>query len=69
MDNRITELSKDIGKRALWSPATDGKGEIKFEVVIKEIELKFGNPYYTIIPVSGQGEVRVRERLEIQANG
>ncbi len=59
----VAELSKNIGKKALWQPKSAGVGVIKFEVIVKDVEILFGAPHYVIIPVAGVGQTRVRDFL------
>lgn len=58
----LIELAKNIGHRALWSA---GNG-LKFEVEIMSVRVAFGLAQYTIQPVAGEGQVEVREGLEIK---
>ena len=67
--NTIVELAKSIGRKALWTVdirKSKGRFEtIKFEVEIKDVEMFYGVPHYTITPVAGSGQARVRDGLEI----
>lgn len=64
--NTIIELSKNIGKKALWTWTARGGSQLRFEVEIKDIEMFYGAPHYTIAPVAGSGQARVRNDLEIK---
>ena len=60
-NNTVSALSANIGKRAVWS-AQNG---LFFEVVIKDVEVFYGNPHYMVAPVAGTGLARVRDHLKI----
>ena len=64
MENKLTiaELAKNIGKKAIWS----AKNGLKFEVEIKNVEIFEGARKYSVAPVAGSGQARVRDALEIQ---
>lgn len=54
------ELAKHIGKKAIWHTKS-----LYFEVIIKDVEVFYGMPYYMISPVAGTGISRVRDDLRI----
>ena len=62
----IVDLAKHIGKKATWTWTARGGKELKFEVEIKNIEMLYGAPHYTISPVAGSGQARIRDGLEIK---
>lgn len=62
----ITDLAKDIGKSAILTLVTGKKYELKIPVSIKNVEIIYGAPQYTIEPIGGSGQARVRDNLEIQ---
>lgn len=63
------ELSKQIGKKAIWSPnyktIPNLDGNLKIEVEIINIDLFAGIPVYTVKPISGSGQARVRDNIEV----
>lgn len=61
----IVDLAPHIGRRAWWTITTRAGSEVKVEVVIKNVEIIYGSPCYTIEPVSGSGQARVRDSIEI----
>lgn len=63
-NNTASTLFANIGKRAMWEA---GNG-LEFEVVIKDVEVFYGMPYYMVAPVSGTGLARVRDHLRILEN-
>lgn len=62
----IIELAKDIGKRGIWTFRSRSSGEMRVEVEIKNVVIAYGSAHYTIAPVAGSGQIRVREGLEIK---
>lgn len=57
----LEKLGKDINKIAIW---TAGNG-LKFQVRIMDVFWVYGSPHYLVAPVSGSGQARVRNRLEV----
>ena len=56
----VAKLSKQIGRRATW----DIKG-LKIDVIIKDIEVQFGQPYWKISPVAGSGLTVVTKGIKL----
>lgn len=63
MENKITisELSKAVGKKAIWT----AKNGLKFEVQIMNVKITYGSAHFWVVPVAGSGQARVRDDLEI----
>lgn len=57
----IADLAKNIGQVAQWK--TNG---MIFDVTIMNVEIFYGSPHYTVQPVAGSGQARVRDGLEIK---
>lgn len=62
----IIELAKDIGKKGIWTFKSRSGGEMRVEVEIKNVEIAYGSGHYTIAPVAGEGQIRVRTGLQIK---
>lgn len=62
----IIELAKDIGKRGYWVFKSRSGGEMRVEVEIKNVVIAYGSAHYTIAPVAGEGQIRVRTGLQIK---
>ena len=63
MENKTTvsELSKNLGKKAVWT-APNG---LKIGVKIMDVEVHYGMPYYKITPLNGDGLATVRDHIRI----
>ena len=61
----IVDYSKNIGKQGLLTITLAKIYKIKVLVDIKNVEILYGHPCYTVQPVGGEGQARVREGLEI----
>ena len=58
----IVALTKNIGKKAIWT----SENGMKFEVQVVNVEIFYGSAHYTVTPVAGSGQARVRDGLEIK---
>ena len=58
----VSELNKNIGKKAIWT-APNG---LKFGVKIMDVKLFYGMPYYVVTPINGEGTATVRDNIAIQ---
>ena len=58
---QVSELSKNIGKKAIYKTSNG----LNFEVIVKDVEVFYGMPYYMVAPVAGSGLARVRDHLNI----
>lgn len=63
-ENKLTiaDLARHIGKKAVWT----SENGMKFEVEILNVEIFYGSAHFTIRPVAGEGQARVRDALEIK---
>lgn len=52
---------KYVGKKATW----DAQNGIKIGVKIVDVEVFYGQPYWMITPINGDGLARVRDHLTI----
>lgn len=62
---KILDIAPNIGKEAMWTVNMRGKYKVGIKVIIKNAEIIYGRPHYTVEPVSGSGQVRLRDDLEI----
>lgn len=67
MEKKITihDLAKNIGKKGIWTWTARNGAVLQFEVEIRNVEMIYGAPHYTIAPVAGTGEARVRDAIKI----
>ena len=62
----LVDYAKNIGKQGLLTITLGKIYDIQVLVDIKNVEILYGKPCYTVQPVGGSGQARVRENLEIQ---
>lgn len=61
----IVDLAKDIGKSAQFTVVLGKRYRVAFPVIIKNVEIIYGQPNYTIEPIGGMGQARVNGNLRI----
>ena len=61
----LVDYAKNIGKQGFLTITLGKIYDIKVLVDIKNVEILYGKPCYTVEPDRGYGQARVRENLEI----
>lgn len=61
----LVDYAKNIGKQGLLTITLAKIYKIRVLVDIKNVEILYGHPCYTVSFVGGEGQARVREGLEI----